>query len=215
MKKLLILVFTLLVAPLAFAQQGVQQETLITRLLSDKPVKRSSGYGAVVTKFSSFNEKFAFLTGGYGGWFINDQFLIGLGGYGLSNRLHAPDLENRYPGERISWEMGYGGLDIEYTLHSKRLIHYSFNMLIGGGGISKQVRDKNTRWHDDEDDRYYNTSAFFVIEPGATIEMNVTKWFRIGVGASYRSIHGSNTAGISDSKMSAPSANVSFKFGGF
>ncbi len=203
----------LLVSGLAFAQQSTQPEEK-PQVLFNSPIRRSSAYGATVTKFSTFNNEFAVLAGAYGGWFVNDRFMIGLGGYGMARSITAPDTENRYPGKSSKWNLGYGGLALEYTLHSKNLIHASFNTLVGAGGIGKQVEGINYN-NQDWRDNMYDGSAFFVVEPGANVELNVTSWFRVGAGASYRYVKGSYSQGISDSQLSAPSANVSLKFGRF
>ncbi|MBC7920983.1 MAG: hypothetical protein H7Z75_07795 [Ferruginibacter sp.] len=213
MRNALFLAVILLASPFARAQQAApaspEPETLFGRIL-----KRSSGYGAAVTRFSSFHGELAVLAGGYGGWFINDRFLVGGGAYGLASGISAPDADNRYPGKRSTWAMGYGGLVLEYTLHSKKLVHPSFNTLVGAGGVGKYVHGINNN-NQDWQDYGYDNSGFFVVEPGANVEVNLTRWFRFGAGASYRFIRGSNTSGITDAQLSAPAGNVSLKFGGF
>ena len=64
-------------------------------------------------------------------------------------------------------------------------------------------------WHSEEE------SGFRVIQPSISIETDVTPWFRIAVGGGYRYITSAEMSGITDKKMSAPTANLSLKFGVF
>jgi hypothetical protein len=58
-------------------------------------------------------------------------------------------------------------------------------------------------------------SDFSVLQPTVSVEANMTNWFRISLGAGYRFVHGSDLAGLSDRKLSAPTMNLSLKFGKF
>jgi hypothetical protein len=111
--------------------------------------------------------------------------------------------------------MGYAGLMTEYTFFGNRDLHLSVNALIGGG-IIKNGNGRGTipeNGHDELKD--IDASGFYVIQPGVNVEYSVTNWFQIGVGAGYRYITGSDQPGITNAKMSAPTANLSFKFGMF
>ena len=71
----------------------------------------NSGYGGIILKFSSFNDKFAFMTGGRGAITINNRYTIGGGGYGIANSIVLTDSgqdTSRY------FKMGYGGVESGY-----------------------------------------------------------------------------------------------------
>jgi hypothetical protein len=57
--------------------------------------------------------------------------------------------------------------------------------------------------------------AFFVAEPEVNIMLNVTEYFRIGLGSSYRYVKGSNIQGFSDRDLSSYAVNLTFKVGVF
>ncbi len=171
----------------------------------------SSGYGTVVTQYSRFNKQDAMFLGAYGGWMINHKFMIGLGGYGLVTR-HRGFGVNPETNKQNLLRMGYGGLVLEYTFAGNQVIHLTVNTLIGAGGITNGYATKtrgNEDWHS------LSSSAFFVAQPGVNIEANITKWFRLGAGGSYRLIAANRLDGISNSDMSSPAVNLSFKFGEF
>ena len=178
--------------------QEYQQQTLIDRMIEH------GGFGGPVVKFTEINEDFALLVGGRGGWIVDHTFIIGGGGYGLSN-------EFKIEPDHLNWGMGYGGLELEYVYRSHELVHFSVQTLIGAGGVAYQDHGD---WYDED----WNGDGFFVAEPGVNVLLNVIENFRIGLGASYRYIDGINedeTDFTSDSDLSGPSAVLTFKFGIF
>ncbi|MFZ1729098.1 MAG: hypothetical protein WBQ23_06980 [Bacteroidota bacterium] len=63
---------------------------------------------------------------------------------------------------------------------------------------------------------YGRAESVFVVEPAVNVELNVTEWFRISAGASYRFVSGLNELqGIEDKDLSGPSGSLSMKFGAF
>jgi hypothetical protein len=59
------------------------------------------------------------------------------------------------------------------------------------------------------------TTAFFVVEPGLEVEVNITRFFKIGIGASYRLVRESDLSTVSDNDLSGFSGGLSLKFGKF
>ena len=207
MKKVLLLVMTL-VSVQAFAQDATpKNEIRFGRTIE------TTGYGALTTQYSQFNGKDATFVGMYGGVMIDHRLMIGLGGFGMLNR---PDGFNAVGNtdENREVQMGYGGVVIEYSFAGTKRIHLSGNVLAGGGGISNgyyatMSKNSGSQWYSTDE------SGFLVIQPSLNLEMNMTSWFRISAGAGYRHITGSNMNVLSDKDMSAPTANLTIKFGIF
>jgi hypothetical protein len=177
-----------------------QEETLI-----NGPIE-NGGFGGPVLKIGSFNGETAILVGGRGGWIVNHSFIIGGGGYGLVSNVKAKVLGPF--GERYL-NFGYGGLELEYVSNPDRLINFSFQTLIGAGGLS---------WRDDEMKaglHISDTDTFFIVEPGVNATLNVTPYFRISGGVSYRFISGVQSAASSNPDLSGPSGVLTFRFGKF
>jgi hypothetical protein len=206
MKKLIL--FTLLaVSTQMFAQEDTKNRVLI------QGNQKLSGYGVINTSFSKFNGDFAVLTGAYGGLFINHKLMIGLGGYDLSTKHESPG-KNIVTGKANEYHLDYGGLMLEYTFYSDKLIHFTANSLFGLGEIQNGVSEidndgHGTHWNNSDDDMVY------VIQPSLNVEANITNWFRLGIGGGYRYVTGSEMKGITNKQMSAAQGNVSLKFGGF
>ena len=169
---------------------SAQQRTLV-----DGPV-RSGGYGAPVVKFGDVANLFGVWAGGRGGWILNESFVIGGGGYGLTNQAHlAFD----------ALEMGYGGLDLEWVNRPNELVHVSLGVLVGGGGATYYPGNTLVGFY----------SGFFVAEPAVNIMLNVTPMFRIGVGATYRAVESLSLPELTNDDLSGFTGQLQFKFGKF
>ncbi|RAJ00354.1 hypothetical protein LX64_04057 [Chitinophaga skermanii] len=206
MKKVLALCLSLLFCQYLTAQEKTQtMETLSNRGTGKL---RVGGYASPTVKFSTLDDKLAVIVGGSAGVMLNSKVTLGLAGYALVNSIEAPRVNTIDPTEY--WTMWYAGFLPEYTFNSNKLFHVSVGALIGGGGIMRGERLRDTEkqvWHDQ--------SGFFVTEPQVNAEMNITTFLRIGIGVSYRLVAGSNTPNITDSKLSGPAAQFVIKAGRF
>lgn len=209
MKKLL---FVLLV------MAGIQHARAQTQtLFSNNGHKTSIGaYGTPSVEFASINGKFAVLTGGYGGVFLNKKIMLGAGAYSLVNNI-ATDITGT-DGKTQYLNYWYTGLVAEYVHNSDKLVHWSVGALVGGGGVSRRERSFfNDNDNNDHFDKYHNydRTGFFTAQPFANIELNVWKHIRFDVGASYRFVNGSHTEGTTDNDLSGPSVHAGIKAGIF
>jgi len=168
------------------------------------------GFGGPVVKFTQIRDELGVLVGGRGGWIINHTLSLGGGAYGLANEIAGPDT---LPYIKPLLNLGYGGFEIEYLWHSGRLVHSTFSLLIGGGGVG--YYEGNDQRDYDRDDHWENWDSFFITEPSFQIELNVTAFLRMDVGASYRFVSGVESYDLTDSDIGGPSLNVTFKFGRF
>jgi len=182
-----------------------QEETLVAGDLE------SGGFGGPVIKLGSFNGETGVLVGGRGGWIINHTFIIGFGGYGLTNRVLANSTGPL--GERYM-NLGYGGLELEYIPESNKLVHYSFMLLLGAGGVSFRNNDWED-WHWPDDNSHYKADAFFIAEPQVNATLNITKWFRMSGGLSYRFVEGLESTISTNKNLSGISGGLTFRFGKF
>ena len=103
---------------------SVQAETQQDpKTLVDGKVSKSGLIAFPEVKFSTVDGRFANFVGLRGGILLNDKFLIGAGGYGLTNVRTLP-------------AMGYGGLVLEYSLQPHSLVNFSVGGLVGAGGVT-------------------------------------------------------------------------------
>ncbi|MDI6402283.1 hypothetical protein QLX67_09765 [Balneolaceae bacterium ANBcel3] len=196
-------IMLLLAGGQAVQSQGIQ--TLISGNV------RHGGFGGPVVKFGSIDEELAVWVGGRGGWIIKidnaHSISLGGGGYGLVTDHLMPIQQNLSSNTELA-SIGYGGIEVEYAHKPNQVLHWSVSSLIGAGGIT--IRDKHYETFSTDE-----ASAFFAFEPGFHAVVNMTTYFRIGLGVSYLFTNGIEKGGLSDSDISGPKAQISLRFGSF
>jgi hypothetical protein len=166
----------------------------------------NGGFVGTAVKVTSINGENAVLVGGRVGWIINHTFVLGGAGYGLVTNVRVKkntDSVHQYI------EMGYGGLDLEYIASSNDLVHLSLGLLIGAGGIGYKDEDN------DMFDNHRTMESFFVMEPSVHANLNVTHFFRIAGGVSYRYVNGLKSPLSTNTDLSGLSGVLTLKFGKF
>ena len=215
-------VLTTLIALLLFTAPLFAEQKTLFNTPSDL-----GGFGGPTVKVTSIMNKMSFLIGGRGAGVIDSAFTIGGGGYGLTSdislgrpALYPPVQDSLnyyfpYYTSDLSIQMGYGGLELGYIFHSDEAIHATIYCLVGGGGVDigystgSDVYVSRNHWNDVEHD------GFIVIEPTASIELNMSIFFRIEIGASYRYVGGLVNEFVTEDDIDGVSATVTFKFGKF
>jgi len=183
---------------------------------------RIGGYASLDTKFSQVDNGMGFLLGVKGGIIFNSTFSVGVGGYGLlpTVKIHFDCPITGHENEKSGyWTGGYGAVIFEYINSSNRLLHFNANTLFGFGGASYSVRQQGYN-EEDTKDTQHPSKFIFVVEPGVAAELNVSRFFRIFLGVSYRYIPNFKFAyeGITlapTTVFNGFSANLTFKFGKF
>ena len=168
------------------------------------------GFGSVDLKVGQWNDESTLLVGGHGGIILNDKFTIGLGGYGITTRSKFTGLNGQ---NDLYLGGGYGGLILGYSLFAKEIFHLNFPILFGGGGLD--VLEDRDNIFTNGFDNITETSGFFIVEPGAELEINIARFFRFAIGGTYRFMEGVDLSSVSNSKLDDWSTHVSFKFGKF
>lgn len=146
-------------------------------------------------KFTEIDGGFATLGGAYGGWVLDRKVLLGGGVYTLVDG-------------RDGAEMTYGGGVLEYFVNPSKLVNLSFRGLVGGGsatlgafggGVFESEEfpfagfgrggaggRRGARDSDFQSLTGTRSSSFFIAEPEANVNLNLTKLFRLGFGGGYR-----------------------------
>ena len=204
MKKLMALAAALVMLP---AVAPAQPETLFDQDIS------SGGYGGPALKTTPLNSRMGLMMGASGAWIINSSFNVGLGGYGL-----VTDVAIEREGIDTNWlAFAYGGLILGYQLYPDNLLHLGVQALIGGGGVGQRRywRDDPMGWEGD----LAGGTPLFVLEPGVTAELNISRLIRLQLEGSYRFVDARTgtlaSVGVSDDDLSGASATLTLKFGSF
>jgi hypothetical protein len=94
----------------------------------------------------------------------------------------------------------------EYTLYSKKLIHFTFPLYLGYGEV--QMDNENG-------DAGLGEANFFQVEPSALLEVNLHKHIRFNLGAGYRFVTNMEYRNFNQADLSGLTAHVGLKFGLF
>jgi len=183
------LLTTVLAVAVSVSPATAQEQTLVGHGIE------SGGFGAPVVKFTQVNGEFGLMVGGRGGWIINHRFVLGGGGYGLVNDswVNGVPLESQL-------QFGYGGLELEGIIASNSIVHFTVSSLVGGGGVTFGLTQSD---------------AVFVLEPQATVELNITSFMRMNVGGGYRWVTDVDLYPFTNGDFSAAFGSLALKFGKF
>jgi hypothetical protein len=192
-------IFTLLLAFFSIIYLQAQESGEEMKMLVNKKEKApgekmaNGGYGSFSIGYTQIDNKDAILLGGRVAWIANHRFALGLAGRGFFNNLST----NRYydsnydPNSDPDYSLsgGYGGIFFEPIVVWSKPVHVSFPILVGAGGVAAVPADWESYSYGSgyyPNNYYYNVDAYFVFEPGVDLEFNITKFFRIALGGSYR-----------------------------
>ena len=224
MKALILFLFAINILPL-FAKENSDEEFLL-----DMENIKHGGMIAPVMKFTEIAGEPALMLGGRIGWIINHDFTLGAGAYTMVSGNPQADTIDPYLNKKPSLMVTQVGLEMEYVINPEKMFHYSFMLHIGAGNVLFSLNNTTVQHEDDT----YNSSLYnpdygqdwyFVIEPQVHVIANITKWFRAGLGVSYRFARGVDyrfsvesleqdyTYDANDIK--GPSAILTLKFGMF
>ncbi len=194
---------------LGMAQENETKSTEIKTILGKN--SKARGFGTLEFKTTEIKDDIVLMPGVTGGIILDNHFVVGMGFYGIANEVDFIGVE---PQTKQFLYGGYGGLVLGALIAPKEIIHIYVPVLLGAGGAyitENDYRNDNGRYVNEFDE----SSAFAVIEPGIEVELNLTKFFKIGLGASYRYVTESNLANMTNNDLSGYSGSFSLKFGNF
>lgn len=213
MRKLVVLFAIAMLSIPVFAQDEVED---IETLFGSQEIE-VNGWGGPEVKLCKYHGEWGVLLGGKGGTLLNKTFGIGGAGYIL---MTSHELDNYIQNvssytERSSYLRDiYGGLFLEYINSSNRVIHFTATALVGAG-MAAYTESLRYSHHYDNDNWVDEASAYFVFEPGLTVDINMTTYFRLSFGAGYRLISGLDLPVTESKDIGGLTAFVTFKFGDF
>lgn len=168
-----------------------------------------SGFGAPIMNFTAIDKDFALMMGGGCGIMLGNVFL---GGYGVgkTNEIQYSESENN-DNEEYDLGMGHGGFWFGYIIRPKNAIHFSISSQIGWGTISKKQKLP------EGENENIESHAITVITPIIEVEYNISRFLKIGTGATWAYVSGNRLSetNYTSKDFSKPSFFLSFKFGWF
>lgn len=186
MKKLALFLTTLFFV--SFAAFGQQDQTLF----GEAGLRLTGAWGGTLVGVTGFDGESAVTRGGFGVLEFNKTLLVGFGGV---NTSETTDFGS---GKAKSFDLEYGGLMMGFVPNSYKAVHPKFSFLMGGGQVKV----------DDE-----GSDKIFVVQPGAGLEVNVFRWFRLGLEGGYRFVSDSRFDPPGNQDLSGFFGELKFRFG--
>lgn len=142
-----------------------------------------------ITRFGATNN---YVNGWHFGLEFGKALQIGIGGYDL----HDFVLWDNVPGQQF--DMRWKAVSLGYGIQNFRAIHPVVNVDAGRGKV---------KFANEGEDHV------FVIQPSAGVEINVFRWFHIGLEGGYRFVTDSDKISLSDRQLSGAFGQATLKFG--
>jgi hypothetical protein len=214
MKKAILLITVIFLGVNLFAQEENRNPQEYRTLFGGDETSHG-GYGGLSVNYTQIDGKDAVMVGARGAWVINHGVALGIAGYGFANDMNYEKTINNITADYLL-AGGYGGLLIEPIIGAKWPVHVSIPILIGAGGVAYV----NQYWNNYNDPYYHDpykedASAFFVLEPGIEIELNMVKFMRLAIGGYYRYTSGLDLADSKSNILDGFSTGITLKFGKF
>ena len=168
----------------------------------------NGGFFGITFKTTQFNHEPIVTAGVRAGWIMGRAIAIGFEAHGI---VPTAKFDQIVPPDKVILLGGYGGMFLEPILFSNQVVHLTFPFAAGAGwlGYHQDWEQDFSQYNLVEDD------IFWYIEPGVSVEVNISRNFRIALGASQRftqELELSNTpAGAFDNK----NYHLTLKFGRF
>ena len=144
-------------------------------------------WGGSTNALVDFNNDINLNSGGFFAFEINNDFLIGWSGY-------KSDLTE--DGQNI--EIKGNDLFLGYTFNSGNVIHPLIYLQTGSGRL--EVED-------------LGSDRVFVAQPTLGAEINIARFFRLGIDGGYRFLSGNDLPGFDSDDLNGPVLNLRLKFG--
>ncbi len=183
--KSFLLLVALFVSQLAIAQR---EETIA----GERNLGFTGVWGGSKHQLMSLGDNNAYLRGGYFGLEFGKALFIGYGRYRTDDNFTLGALQNQDFDMR--WRVGTLG----YGFQNYKAVHPMINIDAGAGKV--RIGD-------------LGSDRIVVIQPSAGIEINVFRWFHLGIEGGYRFVTDSDLPGISDRDLSGAFGQATLKFG--
>jgi hypothetical protein len=174
-----------------------------------------TGFGSLETRFTRVVDQDAIMIGARGGVIFDGHFFLGIGASGL---VTSHTFEGSAPEQDLHLGMGYAGLIMGVNIAPKKVFHFAIPLLVGAGNVEITSRQEGG-WEIDGvhySSAFIENSTFLIFEPGIRIEVNLTRFMKLGLGGSYRLLHGVNLENnISNNDLSYWAGQFSVIFGRF
>lgn len=180
--------FLLALALLGSIQLMAQKEETI---IGGRNFGWSGIWGGYKHQLTQFGNETSYINGGFFGFEFGKSLLVGWGRYSLVDEFKWDNIQNQ------EFDLRWSPFLVQYGFKGYKAIHPQLGFEIGRGRVE----------FGDTKDR------ILVMQPTAGLEINVFRWFHLGLDGGYRFVSDSSTPGLSDQDLSGWMAQATLKFG--
>jgi hypothetical protein len=212
MKKLLIIISLAIVSTSIMAQDSDEIKTLFSK------DARNGGYFGLDFGYGQLEDHNLVNTGVRASWILAHNLGIGL----AANGFFTDFTYNKPKEEYHNIQGGSAGFIIEPIVGARLPVHLSVPLYFGVGGAAFTTSYKDY-YSDPINDNYDENSVMYyddfdmylTFKPGVEIELNLLRFFRLGIGGYYTFTTDIELAGLDKDGLNGWQAGVSLKFGRF
>lgn len=180
-------------------------------------MNHSGGFGALSFRATDFRDETMVLAGFRGGWIINRTLGIGVEGHGI---IPTATFDDIIPNDEAVILGGYGGMFLELILFSNQVVHITFPVSGGAGwlGYLEDWENNNPTVPNQDDtpgNQLIDEDIFWYVEPGANLEVNISRNFRLAFGASQRFTQDLELIGTETNAFDNLNYYITLKIGSF
>lgn len=168
----------------------------------------NGGFGALSFRSTELRDETIIMAGVRAGWIINRALGIGFEAHGIVPTASFTDI-NPVDLKPVG---GYGGMFLEPVFFSNQVIHVTFPVSAGAGWLGYYTDDNTTF---SVDGAQVSEDVFWYVEPGASLEINIARNFRLAGGVSKRFVDDLSMLETSDGDFETLSYFVTLKIGSF
>lgn len=150
-------------------------------------------WGGYTHQITQYNNIDGWNRGGFFGFEFGKSLNVGWSHYSLRDNILINAADNK------RFDFKYNGGKLAYAFIPYRAIHPVLNFEIGRGRVTVTGLPKD---------------EVLVLQPSAGVEINVFRWFRLGLEGGYRMVNNYDASGpLSDDKLSGAFGQATLKFG--
>lgn len=101
-------------------------------------------------------------------------------------------------GETGQYDFKHSGFHLKFYPRTEKVVHPAFGFMLGAGELK---------------DDFGTEDPLFVVQPTAGFEVNVFKWWKVGVESGYRFVTRTDLPGIENGDLSTLFVNLNLRFG--
>lgn len=183
--RLFLIAFTMLLSSTAiFAQR---EETV----LGHRGWGFSGIWGGYHHQYTSYGNTDEFNRGGFFSFEFGKSLTVGWGNYRVFDKFNWQGAENQ------EFDFRWNNFKLGYAFIPYKAIHPVMGFGFGRGKVNLAGAEDRV----------------FVMQPSAGVEINVFRWFRLGLEGGYRFVNNVDIASVEHSQINGPYGQASLKFG--